>query len=89
MLLARNGVPLLFDREILDGTAPALARRVGSGVPAAFSIGPDDGAFGLARFFDRLFTLLDLGRKGGLRGLLRDRRSRLRVTRYGCGGWGC
>jgi hypothetical protein len=87
MLLARIVRRHFFAARCLVGIAAALARLVRAGV-AAVTIGPDNGPFGFGGFFDGLFTLLELGGKGRLRGLGSDRWGRYGVTRYGCGGWG-
>jgi hypothetical protein len=88
MLLAGILGGLFRAARCLIGVSAPFAGRVRS-TAAAVAIRTDHATFGLGRFFDGFFALLDLCGKGRLRGLLRDRRGRLSVTRYGCGGWGC
>jgi len=85
VLLARYRRRFLFVTRLpLIGIAAAFAgRRIGSGV-AAVAVGANQAALGLGALGDGLFAAIELGGEGRLRGLLRDRRSRLRVTRYGC-----
>lgn len=58
----------IVGRPIVGRSAATVAGRIATATALAFRVGADDVAFGVLRFFNRLFALLNLGDEGRLRG---------------------